>query len=89
MFCDRGLVMHEQIVQWLKQYFSVKAELPEAVEEANYFEVGLINSLGIIELIEAIESQFEIKFNAMHFQERRFSTINGLAEIVDEIKKEF
>lgn len=80
--------MHKQIVQWLKQYFSAKAELPEGVEEANYFEVGLINSLGIIELIEAVESHFEIKFNAMHFQERRFSTIQGLAEIVDELKKE-
>ncbi len=88
MFCDRELVMYQSIISWLKDYFSANAVLPDDVENINYFEAGLINSMGIIELIEAIESQFEIKFNAMHFQERRFSTVRGLAEIIDKLKKE-
>ena len=79
--------MYQKYVQWLKDYFAAKTQLPNDVEEVNYFEVGLINSLGIIELIESIESHFDIKFDAMHFQERRFSTIKGLAEIIDGLKQ--
>jgi len=80
--------MNQPIIRWLKDYFSAKCELPANVEEANYFEIGLINSLGVIELIEAVEAYFEIKFNATHFQERRFSTMKGLSEIIHELKKE-
>ncbi len=80
--------MYQATVQWLKDYFSAKSVLPDDVESANYFEAGLINSLGIIELIESAETYFQIKFNAEHFQERRFSTVKGLAEIITELKKE-
>lgn len=78
----------EEVIQWLKNYFATKGELPPNSEEMNYFELGLIDSLGVIELIEAIESHFEIKFNETIFQERRFSTIKGLAEIIQELRQE-
>lgn len=76
----------QEYMDWLKNYFKAKTELPQNVEEVNYFEVGLIDSLGVIELIEAIESHFSIKFTEMHFQERRFSTIKGLAQIIQQQK---
>ncbi len=78
----------QETIDWLKNYFAKSASLPAGVEELNYFEIGLIDSLGVIELIENIESHFNIQFTEMNFQERRFSTIKGLAEIIKDIKKE-
>lgn len=73
---------------WLKNYFLMRATLPTNVEEKNYFEAGLIDSLGVIELIESIETEFNLKFTEENFQDRRFSTINGLAAIIQQIKQE-
>lgn len=76
----------QQYIDWLKNYFSPISPLPSDIDEMNFFQAGLIDSLGIIELIEAIESEFKIQFTELNFQERRFSTIKGLAEIIHEIK---
>jgi len=51
----------------------------------NYFEAGLIDSLEIIELIVEIEGEYGIRFSQENFQDRRFSTIGGLEEIILEL----
>lgn len=79
-------------ITWLKQWFLNQNNLshfPDECENKNYFEMGLINSFQIIELIEATETEFKIQFNNSHFQDRRFSSIQGLAEIISQIKQEY
>jgi len=76
----------QSTVDWLKNWFSQKSKLPENIETKNYFEVGLIDSFAVIELIESVESEFHITFQESNFQDRRFSTIQGLAEIIEELK---
>ena len=51
----------------------------------NYFEAGLIDSLGVIELITEVEGHWEIRFNEKHFQDRRFPTIKGLSDLIAEL----
>ena len=75
---------------WLLEWFKSRGTL---VQEAaldgtdhNYFEAGLIDSLGVIELISDIESSFGITFTEQHFQDRRFSTVDGLAEMMCSIR---
>ena len=77
----------DEYLNWLKTYFASRGSIAkENIEELNYFEAGLIDSFGIIELIEVLEKEFNIKFSALHFQDRRFSSIRGLAEIILELK---
>lgn len=71
-------------VEWLIIWFSQKSEIPLRVEDKNYFEIGLIDSLGVMELIEDIEKEFRIRFTEENFQDRRFSIIAGLSEIIAE-----
>ena len=52
--------------------------------DENYFDAGAIDSFGVIELIEAVEDRFKIAFRQHDFQDRRFATVAGLAEIVHE-----
>ena len=72
-------------IDWLKEYFARKSDLPENIEQLNYFNAGIIDSFGVIELIESIEQEFKIRFSEDHFQDRRFPTISGLAEIIQEL----
>jgi len=74
---------------WLLNWFKQRGPLPDAsIEEQlclNYYDAGLVDSLGVIQLIASIEEHFGIEFNEEHFQDRRFSTINGLAELIAEL----
>jgi acyl carrier protein len=79
-----------QAVDWLMAYFSKKNDLSEydneVLPQLNYFDEGLIDSFGIIELVMNIEKDFKVKFPNDAFQDRRFSTLQGLAEIIEEQK---
>tara|TARA_A100001388_G_C28616302_1_gene425350 strand:- start:91 stop:354 length:264 start_codon:yes stop_codon:yes gene_type:complete len=84
--------MDKKIVNWLLELFktndqeafeSISNEI-EDLENRNYFELGLIDSFGIIILIEEIESYYSIRLTEKHFEQRKFSTIAGLAEIIEE-----
>lgn len=77
--------------QWLLDWFAKRGQVPGATHEqhlaVNYFQAGLIDSLGVIELIGDVENQFAIRFTEQHFQDRRFSTIGGLAMLVNELRQ--
>ena len=75
------------LVDWFKKKNKSKGIDIEASGNDNYFELGLIDSLEIVELIVGAEKEFGIKFTDKHFQDRRFATINGLAEIIGELSK--
>ncbi len=78
-----------KIDKWLIEWFKERNQgsLPETdkpLEEENYFELGLIDSFGILELITEIETHYGIGLTQDHFEQRRFSTLKGLAEIIRE-----
>lgn len=81
-------VITEEAV-WLRRWFerrdAAAAGWSESWPQTNYFEAGLIDSLGVIELIADVEEHFAIAFDESHFQDRRFSTIGGLGEIINEL----
>jgi D-alanine--poly(phosphoribitol) ligase subunit 2 len=71
---------------WVVEWF---AEHKQFVEGAaadrlliDYFAKGLIDSFGVVALIGDAEAHFKIQFLETDFQDRRFSTLGGLAEII-------
>ncbi len=78
----------EEYVTWLRGYFSKAGPLPDDIDDKNYFEARLIDSFGVVELIDAVEAAFGITFDSEHFEQRRFATIRGLAEIIQELRDE-
>ena len=71
-------------IGWLVNYLSEASDLGPDPIDRNVFEAGWIDSFGTILLVEALEEQFAIRFNQEAFQDRRFATIRGIAEIVTE-----
>ncbi|MBB1485636.1 acyl carrier protein [Oceanospirillum sediminis] len=69
-------------LDWLKNKVNPEDKLIDL--NANYFDQGLIDSFDIIMLIEDVEEEFGITLDEENFQDRRFSCISGLAEIINE-----
>jgi acyl carrier protein len=70
---------------WLLEYLRISPNGGEELTE-NYFERGVIDSLGIVQLVVEIEERFGIRLESGHLQDQRFCTVRGLAQIVDEAK---
>jgi len=82
-----NLAVDHHIETWLQDWFNQRA--PELCPQPgeNYFDKGVIDSFGAIELIEEVETEFSIRFTEQDFQDRRFATIDGLTEIIHEKRK--
>ena len=76
----------DEIRSWLSVWFVKNTNISEGeIEECSsksYFELGLIDSLKFISFIPDLEEYFNIQFSNDEFQDRSFSTINGLVDII-------
>lgn len=77
----------DEISQWLRGWFLKNSSLTfdnikEAFESLNYFETGLVDSLGYMELITEIETRFGVEFSNDDFQNRDFATVGGLMRAI-------
>ena len=70
---------------WLKDWFRERGTSVEGSLEINIYEAGWIDSFAIVELIAEVEEHFNIKFEEKHIQDRRFSTILGMSNIINGI----
>ena len=77
--------MKDQVSQWLCEWFLSRRKFKGTSSQllaTNYFETGLLTSLEVIEFVSDIENQFDVQFSDQDFQDPRFGTVAGLAELV-------
>lgn len=76
------------VLNWLVDWFKQRGPVPgvNVVEHirSNYYESGLMDSLGVLTLITDVEEHFGVRFSSEDFQDRRFSTIEGLSQMIVE-----
>ena len=76
----------DEIRSWLSAWFVKNTNISEGevaeCSSKSYFELGLIDSLKFISFIPDLEEHFNIQFSNDEFQDRSFSTINGLVDII-------
>ncbi len=80
--------MNEKIKKWLIEWFvnntgKQKDEIEENLDNS-YFEMGYLDSFKFIGFISDIEDEFGIEFDNDQFEDRSFSTISGMAKIIEE-----
>ena len=71
---------------WLKNWFeenSGQKMLEQGFLEVDYFQQGYVDSIGFIELIDDIEENYKIEFSNKDFQQRSFSTIQGMVALIE------
>jgi len=69
---------------WLKDNSNLEAEIIQQKLTTNYLDEHWIDSFKFIKFITEVEEYFDITFGNDEFQNRNFSTIAGLAEIINE-----
>lgn len=69
-----------------------KNPIPGETEEERlscyYLDAGVIDSLGIVEMIMELEGKYEIFFTDDHLQSYEFQTVGGLIGLVESMIKE-
>lgn len=73
----------KEVAQTLRSWIE-KTSRSVLTDDENFFEAGHIDSLEAINLVERIEQEFGIRFENREFQDRRFVTVSGLAEIISD-----
>ena len=73
----------KEIKEWLLEYMGGISRVGAPTPLENYVEAGVVDSYGIIVLVETVERHYDIRFDSREFQDRRFQTVSGLAEIID------
>lgn len=76
------------IIDWMADNSGVSSEVISQDSEANFFEKEYIDSFAFIMLISQIEETFGVTFDNEQFEDRAFSTINGLAECIERNRKD-
>jgi acyl carrier protein len=49
----------------------------------DYLQAGVIDSLGLIDLVTRLESELGIAFTSDEFEDPRFRTVGGLIDIIE------
>jgi acyl carrier protein len=77
----------DQAAQWLCDWFLSRRKFKgnaDALLTLNYFEAGLLTSLEVIEFVSEIEDRFGVQFSEQDFQDPRFVTVVGIAQLIAE-----
>ena len=78
--------VQDWVLRWFEGHGPIPGETLEARLRADYFEAGLIDSLSVVQLVADVEQEYSVRFSDAHYRDPRFSTIGGLAAIVEELR---
>jgi len=84
VYLGERLKMNDSIKNWIIEWFKENTELKdeEIKIHDNYFEKGWIDSFQFISFVSDLEKKYDIHFSNDEFQDRSFSTIGGVVEII-------
>lgn len=78
-------MLHEPahaIEAFIRQHFRVVSGDPLFSRDAHLFERGYVDSAGVVELLMFVESTYGVSLDDDQLFSDRFTTINGIAELV-------
>jgi acyl carrier protein len=72
------------------RFFEQRTGIPGASRreqlDCHYLDVGLVDSMQIVELVMELEGTFGIRFEAEDLQSDDFQTVGGLIGLVDRLR---
>lgn len=72
----------EWIIKWFQENTTASEDEVKEGTHEDYLAKGWIDSFQFITFISDLEKQFNTRFSNDDFQDKSFSTIEGLAEII-------
>lgn len=78
--------VEETVLSVLKQRGALHDEHDE-MRHTDYVESGLVDSLGLMNLVTELETIFDVELEEDDFMQENFRTIGGLIDIMNEVVK--
>jgi acyl carrier protein len=72
----------EQLEAFIRKAGEVADDDPGFGRDVHVFEAGYLDSLGVVRVIDHLESSFGIEFTDEELFDQRFTTIDGISDIV-------
>jgi methoxymalonate biosynthesis acyl carrier protein len=78
----------EAIKQRIKSYVIQTYRVTDSAcdETVDLFAAGIIDSLSAADIVTFLEKEFEVRFEREHLFDKRFLCVQGMAQIIYEIK---
>lgn len=77
--------LHNKIRRFLEKHMDAFHE-DELKDEDNIFEKGFVNSIFAMQLLDFIESNFEVTIPDEYITLKNFSSINNMVNMIDELR---
>ena len=79
--------MEQQIIDYIKSEFHASTPDLDIEADDDLLSAGLVDSMGMMKLIQYIEVQFSIKVAAQDMTIENFITVEAMAKYVAKIQK--
>ena len=74
--------MQDKIKSYIESKFNVKFDGESLSVDSDLFESGIVDSVGVIELVSFIEQEFEVRLNDEDLMSVKMTTISGIKELI-------
>jgi acyl carrier protein len=72
----------DTIEEFIRTEFRVSSQDPAFGRDVNLYDLGFVDSTGLVSLISFAESHFKIKIDERHLFSEDFTTINGISRAI-------
>lgn len=73
--------------KWIREFLAERNVALDEDRNEDLFADGSLDSFGVVALVVGLEGRFGVHFTEDDFRDPRFSTIDGLAEIVRDAQQ--
>ncbi len=74
----------ERLEAFIRTQYSISADDPGFNRYIDLYDLGYVDSIGLVELLAFIKASFEVEIEEDDLLSDEFSNINGMAKIVCE-----
>lgn len=81
--CCRAVTTRDEIRSFILEQIKPGTELGELTDDYPLIDRGVIDSIGIFQLVSFVEGEFGIEIDDAELVEEHFGTIAGLARLIE------
>lgn len=76
-----------EVIRFMESRNPIPGKTESDKLNCRYLDDGVIDSLGIVEMIVAFEEKFDVHFESDDLQSLEFQSVGGLISIIERLRK--
>ncbi len=80
--------MAERVEAYVREHFAISPTDPRFGRDIDLFDGGYVDSLGVAEMLEFVESEWGVEVSDEELLSDEFATIDGMATTICRLREE-